>query len=382
MRLSSTDKKILNTLGIIHLFVFSLMFQEPKITSVKISPISVTQPKKIILPEQITTEEIQVATTTIKKEKFPSLKSEKLKNIRERLLSRLNIKQIPNIKINKKITIAVIDTGLNINVSAFHNRLYLPKELIKDPNGYGLDFSTDEVSYKPIDTHGHGSNVTGIIISLFPQAKILPIKYYNPKKSGVANLEALNKSLKAAIDANVDIINLSGGGPEADNTEYSLLKEAQEKGIIVVLAAGNEKSNLNKQFKEKLNDTYYPASYNLDNMISVMNLDDKNNIVSSSNFGQFTVHLGALGSAVYSYGSPTDKNCTVTMTGTSQATPIVTATVAMIKAEFPHLSYSEIKNKILNNTQKIKILENMNSTGGSLDIERVLANVKEQTKRQ
>src|SRR5690606_27261379 len=112
------------------------------------------------------------------------------------------------------------------------------------PGNYGVDFSGAKVTNTPADQHGHGTHVAGIVKSIFPEVKILALKYYNPKATGQANLDATIKALKFAVDNNVDVINYSGGGPEASVEELRVLKEAEKKGILVIAAAGNERSNI------------------------------------------------------------------------------------------------------------------------------------------
>ena len=78
----------------------------------------------------------------------------------------------------------------------------------------------------------HGAHVTGIIRSVFENVKILPLKYYNPQASGQDNLDSTIKALKFAVDAGVDIINYSGGGPEPATEELKVLKKAERKNTI------------------------------------------------------------------------------------------------------------------------------------------------------
>src|SRR5690606_35904243 len=132
------------------------------------------------------------------------------------------------------------------------NNIYVPTGTVSKSN-YGIDFSTGKQTSTPADKHGHGTHVAGIVKSIFPDVKILAIKYYNPKASGQANLDATVKALQYAVDQNVDVINYSGGGPEASVEELRVLKAAEAKGILVIAAAGNERSNID----DKKN-AYYP----------------------------------------------------------------------------------------------------------------------------
>lgn len=241
-------------------------------------------------------------------------------------------------RVTKKIKVAVIDTG--ISPELLKGNSYCP-EGHKDFTGTGLD-----------DAHGHGTHISGIVDQyaknfIFKAGKNFKdldkleiaycqiiIKYYDPKQAYGDNLKQTIKSFRWAIDQNVDIINYSGGGTEYSKEEMKVVEEALNKGIKVVAAAGNERSNIDKH-------KYYPAMYDkrifiVGNLVSnnielvpkksIVNgkttnlLELKRDIASSSNHGE-SINTWEIGTNVLSrlprmsYGF---------MTGTSQATAIKT----------------------------------------------------------
>ena len=117
-------------------------------------------------------------------------------------------------KKNKEIVVAVIDTGIQGDHSFLANNIYVVNGKSGKDN-FGMDFSGEKPTNTPSDQHGHGTHVAGIVKSIFPDVKILALKYYNPKATGQANLDATIKAIQYAVDNNVDVINYSGGGPEA-----------------------------------------------------------------------------------------------------------------------------------------------------------------------
>ena len=245
---------------------------------------------------------------------------------------------------NKEITVAVLDTGIDPN----HKHIKGSLVRFLDYSGTGKN-----------DSHGHGTHVAGIIKNIFPKVKLVALKYYNPKYSGKQSLEATVKALKAAVDMNVDVINYSGGGPESSSAELAVLKEAERKGIIVVVAAGNESSNIDKK-----SNAFYPAAYGLSNIISVSAHDENLKLIKSSNWGKRLVDLAAPGKRIKS-ALPKDR--AGFLTGTSQATAFVTGVVAMLKSQFPKLSYTEVKNIIRNSAKKEIALASNSNSGGRLD---------------
>ncbi|HLW57929.1 MAG TPA: S8 family peptidase [Bacteriovoracaceae bacterium] len=269
-----------------------------------------------------------------------------------------------NFKKNKDVVVAVIDTGIQIDHPFLKDNIHVLNGQVSQKN-FGVDFSTGRQTLTPFDKHGHGTHVAGIVKSVFPDVKILALKYYNPAASGQANLAATIKALRYAVDNNVDIINYSGGGPESSVEELKILKEAERKGILVVAAAGNERSNID----EKRN-AYYPASYGLSNIITVGAYDDMLNIIPSSNYGKKSVDIAAPGHRIR---SAIPGSGAAYMTGTSQATAFVTGVAALIKSKHPSMTYDQIKNIVLSSSNKITNFEGKILGAGKLDAGKALA---------
>ncbi|MCO4755636.1 MAG: S8 family serine peptidase [Bacteriovoracaceae bacterium] len=273
-------------------------------------------------------------------------------------------------KFSKKrdIVVAVVDTGIQYNHPFLAKNLYVAKGKLGADN-YGMDFSkkssnTQVIKTVPVDTHGHGTHVAGIIKSVFPEVKLMALKYYNPQASGQDNLNSTIQALEYAVDQNVDVINYSGGGPEPSDAELEVLKKAEKKGILVIAAAGNEKSNIDVK-----QNAYYPASYGLSNIITVGAHNEENKIISSSNYGSKSVDIAAPG---YRIKSAIHGNGSGYMTGTSQATAFVTGVVALIKAKYPEFNYTQLRNIILSSSLKVGTLKGKVLGGGKLDAARAM----------
>lgn len=267
-------------------------------------------------------------------------------------------------KKNKEIVVAVVDTGIESTHPFLRNNL-VGGDLKTSNANYGVDFSGSKTTNTPKDTHGHGTHVAGIVKSIFPEVKILALKYYNPKASGQANLDATIKALRYAVDKNVDIINYSGGGPESSQEELSILKEAERKGILVIAAAGNERSNIDTK-----KNAYFPASYGLSNIITVGAHDRLNKLISASNWGSKSVDIAAPGQRIK---SAIPGSAAGYMTGTSQATAFVTGVAALVKSNFPQFNYSQIRNIIISSSKKVVSLKGKILGGGKLDASAALA---------
>ena len=225
---------------------------------------------------------------------------------------------------DKPINIAVIDTGIDPTHPLFSQKLRVGSKVATN-NVFGVDFSSldGKVSYRPFDKNGHGTHIAGIIAKINPKARLHILKYYNPEADGYQNLKATIRALRYAIENNMDVINYSSGGPERSPEEASLFKQAKDKGILIVSAAGNEFRDIDADGSEG----FYPASYNYQNIITVGALDKKMNRVGSSNWGTRSVDIFAPGKKIKS-AFPNYQ--VAEMTGTSQATAFVSGAVSLI----------------------------------------------------
>jgi subtilisin family serine protease len=266
-------------------------------------------------------------------------------------------------KFSKKrdIVVAVIDTGIDPNHPFLKDNLYIPNGVASAEN-YGMDFSKNrQHANQPIDTHGHGTHVAGIIRSVHPEVKILTLKYYNPQASGQDNLNSTIEALRYAVEQNVDIINYSGGGPEPSLEELRILKLAEKKGILVVAAAGNEQSDIDHK-----NNAYYPASYGLSNIITVTAHDQSLQTLASSNYGKRSVDISAPGHRIKS-ALPNSR--AGFLTGTSQATAFVSGVAALLKSQFTELTTDHVKELIVRSAKQEATFKERTASGGRLDAE-------------
>jgi thermitase len=253
------------------------------------------------------------------------------------------------------IVVAVIDTGIDPTHPALKNSLWvnakekLGKTGVDDDgdgfvdNVHGWDFVRSSGTL--VDQHGHGTHIAGIIagqnkaenyLGVCPGVQVMSLRYYDPNGSGEDNLRNTVRAIDFAVAHKVNIINYSGGGAEYSTIEYKALKRAQDAGILVVAAAGNEKSDADKNL-------YFPAAYDLDNIISVTAIADNGAVLPSSNWGLKKVHVAAPGKSILStlpggnYG---------VMTGTSQATAFVTGIAAMLLSDGKTMSYQKVRDTI------------------------------------
>lgn len=158
----------------------------------------------------------------------------------------------------KPVVVAVIDTGLDWNHldinwdNIWQNPGEVPANgLDDDGNGYiddqiGWDFFAD--TNNPWDHDGHGTFVAGVIAAdtnnetgiagINPHARIMVLKALN--NFGHTRASYLAKAIVYAVDNGARIINMSVGGKEVTTIEQEAIKYAASKGVLVVVASGNE----------------------------------------------------------------------------------------------------------------------------------------------
>jgi thermitase len=285
------------------------------------------------------------------------------------------------------IIVAIIDTGVdfthqNLKNVAWTNTKELngKKGVDDDHNGFvddvnGWDFTTNSPII--LDGHGHGTHLAGIISGkssepngfkgVCPGIKIMSLRYFATDLSGLKNLENTVKAIKYAIKNGANIINYSGGGSSYASDEYMALKEATDKGILLVAAAGNERSDTAIR-------PYFPASYDLKNIISVAGVGTDGRLIPASNWGKTTVDVAAPGGGILSL----QQNQTYGfMNGTSQATAFVSGLAGLIWSVNPKLKAADVKLIIEKSVAKSKFLKNKVETEGTVDADLAMKMVAE-----
>ena len=241
---------------------------------------------------------------------------------------------------DEAITVAVIDTGADIRHPDLTGHIWVnPGETGLDEMGRDKAFNGKDddgngfvddvhgwnfVDASPdfMDRHGHGTHIGGIISQVAPEARLMFLKYYDPKASEMKAMSNAVRAIQYATRMGARVINFSAGGPLPDAAEKAAIAGARDRGILFVAAAGNDGRDTDVR-------PYFPASYGLSNILSVTAIDRGRKLLPTSNFGLSTVHLAAPGEAIQ---SALPKGKRGSMTGTSQATAFASATAARLLA--------------------------------------------------
>ncbi|HON07973.1 MAG TPA: S8 family peptidase, partial [Verrucomicrobiota bacterium] len=244
------------------------------------------------------------------------------------------------------IIVAIIDSGIRYTHEDLASNMWInPGEIPDngiddDNNGYVDDIhginAIDGASNPgdPFDDYGHGTHVAGIIGAVGNNQKgiagvawkvqIMSLKFIDSTNNGY--LSDAVECINYAINKGAKIINASWGSTNYSSTLQTAFNKARSAGIIVVVSSGNDSRN---------NDITpsYPASYNLDNIISVLATDFNDEIADYSNYGATSVDVGAPGSSIISTFFLNDSSY-IYLSGTSMSSPHVAGICALGWARF------------------------------------------------
>ena len=273
--------------------------------------------------------------------------------------------------------VAVIDTGVDIRHQDLKDNIWtnegeVPGDgidndgngVIDDVNGYNSAAESND----PKDDNGHGTHVAGTIgavgnngkgvTGVNQEARIMPIRFLSEDGSG--NTADAIKALAYASRTGARIVNNSWGGNKYNQLVFDVIADSE---ALFVCAAGNEAYDNDLR-------AVYPATFELDNILSVTAHDRNNEFPKFANRGEKTVDLAAPGVAI---NSTQPGNKYQVLDGTSMATPHVAGAATLLATAVPGITNEEIKFRLMNNLSELP--EKYGSriiSGGRLDLGKAL----------
>jgi subtilisin family serine protease/subtilisin-like proprotein convertase family protein len=222
---------------------------------------------------------------------------------------------------------------------------------------------------RPFDDNGHGTHVSGIIGAMGAGGHVVGIDWHVQLMAckflgadGNGGIGAFVQALHYAIAHGARISNNSWAGTDASPVLYNAIADARARGHILVAAAGNDGTNSDQT-------PAYPASFDLNNIISVAASDRNDHLAPFSNYSAGRVDLAAPGVDIL---STTPHGTYSYYSGTSMAAPQVTGVVALVWGEHPTWSYQQVIAQVLNSTDVVPALRGKVRTGGRLDAARAV----------
>lgn len=265
--------------------------------------------------------------------------------------------------------VAIIDTGIH----AAHIELNDGRVI----EGYNTQTNLPIGAGANSDDNGHGTAVAGVIGGIANNqrgiaginwnVKLMPIKAL--KADGTGDISSVAAGIVWAADHGANIINLSLGGQGFGPNQAlaQAVTYAYNKGALLVAAAGNDLADNGLNID---NTVIYPICADQElNMILGVAATDINDVKASfSNFGSKCVDISAPGkriiTATFLPSDPGD-NVLIYGSGTSLATPIVSAAAALLKSQNPNMSNVEIRDLLMRTSDNIDSLNQFSCNGAS-----------------
>ena len=223
------------------------------------------------------------------------------------------------------VTVAVIDSGVDDTHPDLKNRVV-----------GSIDFTNSDTE---ADQYGHGTQVAGVIVQNSPNN--VKIKSYKIADSnGNSTMSYIVSALKTiASEQNAPkilnmslVVNVTGDSTSTRNYFENVVSELDKKGCTIVSAAGNKNEDAS---------SYFPAS--IPQVITVAASDSDNNKATYSNYGS-VVDIAAPGTHIYT--TIMGGGYTRDVSGTSLATPFVSAAAATLLSMDGSLKASQLESKI------------------------------------
>jgi thermitase len=232
-----------------------------------------------------------------------------------------------------RITVAILDTGVDLGHRELQGKIDKRFDFVDLQGIDTRDFvgRTRGLDANVTDDVGHGTHVSGIIAAtginmnegVCPDCRLMAVRVLATMKSGdrlvgAGIVDNINNGIKWAVDNGADVINMSlgirnagGGLPHEDVIRYAI-----SKGVTVVAASGNDGTA----------DRYYPGA--LPGVIAVGAVDNGGAV---TNFTSYGANITVVAPGVNIYSSFAHDTYALA-SGTSQASPFVAGTVALLKS--------------------------------------------------
>ncbi|MBB6675282.1 S8 family peptidase [Cohnella nanjingensis] len=218
---------------------------------------------------------------------------------------------------NRDVVVAVVDTGVQLDHPDLQGRLVDGTNIV-DP------------SAPPNDDVGHGTHVAGIIAAevnnhegvagMTWYTKIMPVKALD--STGAGTTYSVAEGIIWATDHGAQVINLSLGNYAQAQFLHDAIKYAYDQGVVVVAASGNDNTDR----------PGYPAAY--PEVIAVGATDPDEARAAYSNYGSY-IDVAAPGTQI---ASTYPGSRYAALSGTSMASPHVSALASLIRAANPQMT--------------------------------------------
>ncbi len=269
------------------------------------------------------------------------------------------------------IVVAVVDSGIDFtHPDLAANRWANPGEtadngLDDDRDGYtddvsGWDWVADSGVVR--DEQGHGTAVAGLIAAegdngrgvagVMWRSSLMSLRVLD--SSGTGDVASAVEAIDYAVAHGASVINCSWGTDADSQFLKETIERAGRRGVVVVASAGNAGRDIDAQ-------PYYPAAYDLPNLITVAASDGFDNLATFSNRGAVGVDVAAPGTDILTTQAGGDYRF---VSGTSASAPLVAGIAGLIKTVRPNANPAAVRAAVIEGARHVDSLTGKVLSGG------------------
>jgi subtilisin family serine protease len=228
----------------------------------------------------------------------------------------------------------------------------------------------------------HGTHVAGIIAGV-PQgkeiqhgiaSKVAKIMSVRTVPNGDERDKDVANAIRYAVDNGAKVLNMSFGKPVSPgkNVVWDAFKYAQDKGVLLVKAAGNENEDVAEHVAYPTNFKNITDEKPFVNNVLVVGASTNVNgelRASFSNFNKNMVNVFAPGQGIY---STVPKNEYAYMDGTSMASPVAAGAATVLLAYMPNLRPDQVIEALIksSNPSTENKFNEFSQAGGVIDLKK------------
>ncbi len=274
---------------------------------------------------------------------------------------------------SNEVKVGIFDTGLN-----YYGNPNIP-EYYFDLEGFD---QWDHLNDDPIaeDDMGHGSHMASVVSHTINKAYGLgqsltePEEYYDVRKSFDEEGEGyLFEIIDAMEEAALDGMNIASCSWSFKATEFDALKLplyrslsilGRDYNVMIVAAAGNDAENIDNHTLLK----NYPASYDLDNILTATSFNCSFDLTTFANWGSTSIDIALPGNNL----AGLENDNIVHRSGTSQSTALLAGIAASLGTHQAQFDYFDIICAIMSSAQYHSIVSGKVKSDGIIDANEAL----------
>ena len=291
-------------------------------------------------------------------------------------LSLINAPKAWDVAKKSNAIVAIIDTGVEVDHPDLSSNIWQNTAELNgqpgvddDKNGYVDDISgwgspehDADITSGNYEGADHGTHVAGIVGAIgnngfgtsgvLWSAKLMPLRVFK-KNANEATTADIIEAIYYAVNNGAQVINCSWGAEQTPSkAERDAYNYAENNGVLVVAAAGNEAKDAS---------TFSPAS--IPTVFAVGSMNSKSQLSTFSNYGNSISILAPGGDQKTSFGTGEDEEIFSTISsgqfgfkrGTSTSAPYVSGVAALVRAILPKISPKNLRDLLKATGQKVQV---------------------------